>query len=71
MWKIDDWRTSWQVDTNNVVHSLGMKRLSIFHQLPYWDDLLINHLLDPMHIFKNIVDMLWKTLTEAEESKAQ
>ena len=48
-----------------------MKRLSILHQLPYWNDLLINHLLDPMHIFKNVGEVLWKTITGKKESKGQ
>ena len=48
-----------------------MKRLSIFHTLPYWGDLLINHLLDPMHIFKNVGEVLWKTITGKKESKGQ
>jgi hypothetical protein len=29
-----------------------IKRKSIFYDLPYWKDLLIYHLLDPMHILK-------------------
>jgi hypothetical protein len=32
----------------------GMKRKSIFYELPYWKDILISHLLDPMHILKNV-----------------
>ena len=31
---------------------IGMKRKSIFYDLPYWEHLNIAHLLDPMHIFK-------------------
>lgn len=37
----------------------GMKRKSIFYELPYWKDLLISHLLDPMHIFKNVPDSIF------------
>ena len=37
----------------------GMKRFSILFELPYWTSLLINHLLDPMHIFKNVGSLLW------------
>ena len=48
-----------------------MKRLSIFHSLPYWGDLLINHLLDLMHIFKNVAELLWKTITGAKDTKGQ
>ena len=69
MWKIVDWRTSWELDPLQAPP--GMKCISIFHQLPYWNDLLINHLLDPMHIFKNIAEVLWKTITGAKESKGQ
>jgi hypothetical protein len=37
----------------------GMKRKSIFYDLPYCKDLLISHLLDPMHIFKNVPDSIF------------
>ena len=37
----------------------GMKMKSIFYELPYWKDLLIAHLLDPMHIFKNVPDSIF------------
>ena len=36
-----------------------MKTLNCFHSLPYWHKLLINHLLDPMHIFKNVSQVIW------------
>ena len=32
---------------------IGMKRKSIFYELPYWEHLNISRLLDPIHIFKN------------------
>ena len=32
----------------------GMKRKSIFYELPYWEHLNISHLLDPMHNSKKI-----------------
>jgi len=38
----------------------GMKWKSIFYELPYWKDLLISHLLDPMHIFKNVPDSIFR-----------
>ena len=31
---------------------IGMKRKSIFYDLPYWQHIKVTHLLDPMHIFK-------------------
>ena len=40
----------------------GMTRLSIFLCLPYWHTLKVNHLLDPMHIFKNVASILWEHL---------
>jgi hypothetical protein len=33
---------------------IGMKRKSVFYELPYWEHLKIDNLLDPMHILKNI-----------------
>ena len=49
---VGDWKTTWEASGESPCP--GMKRLSIFHSLPYWDKLLINHLLDLMHIFKNV-----------------
>ncbi|KAL3675367.1 hypothetical protein R1sor_025315 [Riccia sorocarpa] len=40
----------------------GLRRWSILHELPYWKDLLIRHLLDPMHIEANVVKALVKHL---------
>lgn len=48
----------------------GMKRLSIFYRLPYWRYLLIGHLLDPMHIFKNVGVSIWKHMTGVKDTKA-
>ena len=31
-----------------------MKRKSILYNLPYWEHIKITHLLDHMHIFKNV-----------------
>ena len=36
------------------IFPIGMKRKSIFYELPYWEHLNIAHLLDPMHIFKSV-----------------
>jgi hypothetical protein len=35
-----------------------MKRQFVFYVLPYWEHLKISHLLDPMHILKNISSFL-------------
>jgi hypothetical protein len=47
--------------------SNGMKRKSIFYELPYWKDLLIANLLDPMHIFKNVLDSIFQHITGKEK----
>lgn len=48
----------------------GMKRFSILFELPYWTSLLINHLLDPMHIFKNVGSLLWDHISGAKDTHA-
>ena len=69
MLHVSDWKHTWELDPSVAPH--GMKRLSIFHNLPYWGDLLINHLIDPMHIFKNVAVVLWKTITGEKNTKGQ
>ena len=41
----------------------GINRKSICYDLPYWKDLLIFHLLDPMHIFKNVTDSIYRHIS--------
>ena len=50
-------------NTNVEKFSIGMKRKSIFYDLPYWEHLKIAHLLDPMHIFKNVSSSLWRHIS--------
>ena len=50
-------------DTYNEKFSIGMKRKYIFYNLPYWEHLKITHLLDPMHIFKNVSSYLWRHIS--------
>ena len=45
-----------------------MKCLNCFHELPYWHKLLITHLLDPMHMFKNIPEILWEHIMGKHDS---
>ena len=45
----------------------GMNRKSIFYDLPYWKDLLISHLLDPMHIFKNVPDSIFRHIASKDK----
>eukprot|EP00249_Psilotum_nudum_P022031 c28346_g1_i1 orf=3-254(-) len=43
---------------------------SIFYTLEYWATLKITHLLDPMHIFKNVGEQLWSHLVGEKETLA-
>jgi hypothetical protein len=42
---------------------IGMKRKYVFYELPYWEHLKIGHLLDPMHILKNVSSSLWRHIS--------
>ncbi len=44
--------------------------MSIWFTLEYWRHLKIFHLLDPMHIFKNVGHSLWKHLVGLKDSPA-
>ena len=46
----------------------GMKRFSILFELPYWTSFLINHLLYPMHIFKNVGSLLWDHISGVKDT---
>lgn len=45
-----------------------MKRFSILFELPCSTSLLINHLLDPMHIFKNVGSLLWDHISGVKDT---
>ena len=45
---------------------IGMKRKCIFYNLPYQEHLKITHLLDPMHIFKNVSSSLWRHISSKQ-----
>ena len=42
---------------------IGMKRKYIFYNLPYWENLKITHLLDPMQIKKNVSTSLCRHIS--------
>ena len=42
------------------IEVVGMKGLNAFYALPYWEHLLINHPLDPMHCFPNVAIAIWQ-----------
>ena len=41
----------------------GKKRKSIFYEVPYWEHIKSVHLLDPMHILKNVSSSLWRHIS--------
>ena len=55
---VRDWKQAW--DVGREFSQQGMKGVNAFYALPYWEDLLINHLLDPMHYFKNFAAVEWQ-----------
>jgi hypothetical protein len=42
---------------------IGMKRKFVFYEIPYWEHLKIDHLLNPMHIFKSASSSLWRHIS--------
>ena len=42
---------------------IGMKRKSVFYELPFWKHLKISHLPDPIHILKNVLSSLWRHIS--------
>ena len=47
----------------------GTERKSIFYDFPYQEHLKISHLLDTMHIFKNISCSLWQYISSKNSDK--
>jgi hypothetical protein len=43
------------------------KKKSIFFRLPYWKDNLLRHNLDVMHIEKNVMDNILRTLLDMKD----
>ena len=56
-------------DTYVEKFPIGMKRKSLFYELPYWEHLKISHLLYPMHIFKNVSSSLWRHISSKESDR--
>ena len=55
------------LDDPMVFEGSGLTRWSILTTLPYWDELKIRHLLDPMHIEGNVGKALIKHLYGKKE----
>lgn len=70
-----DWEDRWdaQAEGSSSSQQTGSKlraTKSIFYRLEYWRSLKITHLLDPMHIFKNVADQLWRHLNGERDTTA-
>ena len=63
---VGDWQAYWNGMENPPPP--GMTRYSIIFGLPYWTQLKINNLLDPMHIFKNVTQQIWDHITSARDN---
>jgi hypothetical protein len=55
-----------RTDKNTKENDMWKKQL-IFWELPYWKDLDVCHLIDVMHIKKNVCERLLKTLLNIDE----
>ena len=42
--------------------------MNAFYALPYWKELLINHLLDLMYCLKNVVVAMWQHMCGQKDS---
>ena len=60
---MSDWAKHWDEHHAHIPplnsHPRGMSQYSILLTSPYWAKLMIQHLLDPMHVFKNVGQALW------------
>ena len=66
---VENWKKAWD-DANETSSSLqGLKGVNAFYALPYRDELLIHHLLDPMHCFKNAAMVYGNTSVDKRQSK--
>ncbi|KAL3692246.1 hypothetical protein R1sor_005897 [Riccia sorocarpa] len=65
------WAQRWRdVEAGHIpIERAGLKRWSIIHRLPYWKDLLIQHLLDLMHIEANVTKSLIKLIFGEKDGK--
>ena len=50
-------------DTYVEKFPIGMKMKYVFYELPYWEHIKIAHLLDPIHVFKNVSYYLWSHIS--------
>ena len=63
---VANWKRAW--DNGDGTSLSRMMGVSTFYTLPYWGELLIHHLLDPMHCFKNIAVAIWQHICGHKDS---
>jgi len=49
---MEEWQRKWNLREGNKI--LGMHYFADFFKLPYWIQLHLHHLLDSMHVIKNV-----------------
>jgi hypothetical protein len=49
-----------------ILAKMMWKKQSIFWELPYWKDLDVSHLIDVMHIKKNVCESLLRVLLKMD-----
>ena len=73
-WNMADWAKHWEEHHAQIPPPngppKGMSRHSILLTLPYWAQLKVQHLLDPMHVFKNVGQAIWDHITGKKDSLA-
>lgn len=71
-WNMRDWTKRWEEhyaqSPSPQCPPKGMSRYSILLSLPYWADLKIQHLLDPMLVFKNMGQAIWDHIVGKKDS---
>lgn len=64
----------YDIDNNLVSFKITLVRMPKrinrpykFSNLPYWKELKVTHLLDPIHMFKNELGSLWKHISSTKK----
>jgi hypothetical protein len=57
----------WKMTDKKTEEDDMWKKQSIFWELPYWKDLDVHHLIDVMHVEKNVCESLLGTLLNTDK----
>ena len=63
---VRDWKQAW--DFGKDFAQQGMKGVNAFYALPYWEDLVINDLLEPVHSFKYVAVVVWQHMCDKKDN---